>query len=75
MKLFDIRRAEDALEALRKRPCENYEAPQDCITAGPQVLAAEGCGPCVARASQAPRGALEALADEWAEPASKGGAE
>lgn len=33
-------------------PCENYATPgQDCITAGPEVFAAEACTSCVIRAA------------------------
>ena len=35
---------------LESRDCELYDEPeQDCITAGPEVLAADGCLPCRVR--------------------------
>lgn len=38
--------------ALANKSCENYDKPgQDCITAGPEVLATEGCTSCLVRAA------------------------
>lgn len=54
-----------AMEAavLEAAVCDLYDAPQNCITAGPEVFAADGCTPCRIRAALSDSTALnDALA-------------